>query len=334
MKNILPVFVCCCLFPWSSSADWSNFYDFKPVYDESQLRVSFYTSGPEYRRTESLQNSHQNGWAEFGTWQATEDAGVAEVRVFMVSLYGTYAFNKKNVQDLKSDVRDFLGQDRIDFGEQGVVKTNSGPIEYVFYKTSGQACVFIRKYWSDPRTASDASRATALKWVAGTSLVQALSCLPGRENLQLKDLNLLFNGITAREVYWPDSMFASSDGSLGGGTTTGRYSNLDIDISGTYVSDITSNSSSIFPKEYRKIVITFEQDGNNVIGKDSTGKFTVSGSRNGNYINFITGEMGYHKCMCNHIAGSWRIVNDGKKLEGLWDRGAGFKGTWNLTRVE
>ena len=162
MMKILLAFVCCCLISWNCSADWSTFYDFRPVYDESQLKVSFDAAHSQYRRTTSLQNKHQYGWAEFGTWQATEDAGVAEVSIFMVSLYGSYAFNKKNVKDLKSDVRDFLEQDQIDFEEQGKIKTDSGPIEYVFYQTSGQACVFIRKYWSDPRTASDASRAIGL----------------------------------------------------------------------------------------------------------------------------------------------------------------------------
>lgn len=303
--------------------------------DESKLNVSFGAESTDYQRTVSNINHSAIGWIEEGTWRARGDAGVAVVKIYLATLFDGRAYKKKSVWELQSLAVRFSGNAILDFGAQGVVKTNSGPIEYVFYRQSGRPCVFIRKYWSDPEMQGDINVYTGYSWVAGTSLIYASDCRPGGDDLQLEDLNPLLIGIKARNLYWPDSMFVSVDGTLGGGSVDSSDGpGSDVDITGTYASDITSNASDIFPNEYRKIVITLIQDGKSVIGQDSSGEFKISGTRNGNTISFLTGEMNYRKCKCNHIKGSWRIDGDGNGLEGTWDRGAGYKGKWNLTRIE
>lgn len=304
--------------------------------ENDELYVSFDAAAANYRRTVSEINRTNIGWTEYGTWMASNDTGVAVVNIYLATLYDGRAFKKKGVQELRAVARDLSGLTNLDYGAEGTIDTNSGPVEYVFYRQSGRPCVFIRKYWSDPEMQSDLIQLTGtFGWIAGTSFIYASDCRAGDNDLQLQDLNRLFNGITATNLYWPKDMFTSVDGTLGGGSLTSSDGpGSDVDISGSYVSEITSNSADIFPDEYRTIVITLKQDGNSIVGEDSTGEFKVNGSRNGNTINFITGEMAYSKCKCNFIAGQWKISFDGSKLEGSWDRGAGFKGKWNLTKIE
>ena len=114
----------------------------------------------------------------------------------------------KSVKEMRERARQFAPAGSLDFGDQGELNTNSGPVEYVFYRTVARACVFIRKYWSDPDTQGNVVN-PLFAWVAGTSVIYATYCKPGAEDLQFIEINLLFNGIKARNLYWPNNMFAS-----------------------------------------------------------------------------------------------------------------------------
>ena len=303
--------------------------------DETKLNISFSAEGADYERTVSEVNHTAIGWIENGTWRASSDVGVAEVNVYIATLYDGRAFKKEHVQDMRKLVRGFSSLGAPDFGEQGEVTTNSGPIEYVFFRRSNKACVFIRKYWSDPELAGDINQLHAtLGWVAGSSVIYASDCRPGGKDLQLNDLNRLFNGITAKNLYWPGSMFVSSDRTLGGGTVGfGEGTGSDLDITGRYVSEITNNNQSYFKKKYRNLVITLNQDGNNITGTDESGSAIIEGNRNGDTIKFV---FFYDKVSSFEVKGTWNVIADGTMV-GSWIIPGNTKnpsGNWSLTRIE
>lgn len=194
-----------------------EFGQLEPTTDDASLYISFAAEGADYQRTVSDINRSAIGWIERGTWWAYSDTGVATVNIYIATLYDGRAFKKKHVKDLPTLVRGFSSQAAPEFGWQGEVSTDSGPVDYIFFRRDARACVFIRKYWSDPDLASDIIQLTGtFHWIAGQSVIYASDCRPGSEDLQLSDLNLLFNGIEARNLYWPPSMFVSADGTMGG----------------------------------------------------------------------------------------------------------------------
>jgi len=103
-------------------------------------------------------------------------------------------------------------------------------------------------------------------------------------------------------------------------------------ITGTYVSEITSNHARYFRKKYRKLVITFKQDGNSVTASDNTYKVDIWGTRDGDIIFF---DMGTNKMNdFNGASGKWKINVDGTRLEGSWEASYNASGKWNLTRIQ
>ena len=308
---------------------------FEATTDDSKLKVSFAAAGADYQRTASNINHSAIGWIENGTWRADTDAGLAVVKIYLATLFDGRAYQKKGVLELKSRAIRFSGNAILDFGEQGIVKTNSGPIEYVFYKQSDRPCVFIRKYWSDPKLQGDINQLDgALNWAIGSSYILASDCRPGGDNLQLSDLNRLFNGITAKDLYWPSSMFKSVGGTLGGGSVRIESSDFEIDISGTYVSDITTPHRYTFEKKDYDITITIKQVGNRITATDKSNTLKITGSIEGNTVKFQIPPnriSGY-----TDKAGEWVVSPNGKTMEGFW----GYypkpnkTGRWNLTKIE
>jgi hypothetical protein len=108
-----------------------------------------------------------------------------------------------------------------------------------------------------------------------------------------------------------------------------------INLSGTYISDITSNSHWQFTKRYQKLRITFEQSGNKITGIDDRYNTKINGTIADNTIRFYV-EPG--QALGGYDAeGEWNISSDGKKLEGSWksrNSADSAAGTWTLSKVE
>ena len=115
------------------------------------------------------------------------------------------------------------------------------------------------------------------------------------------------------------------------------------DITGTWVSDITDNDNSYFRNEnLKKLVVTFEQSGKEIVGKISL--FTnayIKGTREGDTIKFIF----YSPPMSPYeIIGEWKVSADGYRLEGTWRHPEVAQGSrlifshasgkWNLTKIK
>lgn len=100
-------------------------------------------------------------------------------------------------------------------------------------------------------------------------------------------------------------------------------------VSGSYVSRITTDSPYTFQKRSsRSLVLTLEQDGNNVNGINSEYDLKVVGTREGNKITFYALPS---KIAAGEIEGEWQVSEDGRSLTGNWARG-GASGIWNLVR--
>ena len=138
---------------------------------------------------------------------------------------------------------------------------------------------------------------------------------------------------------WFNTALGSGDWNLAGyenyqkdGTTEeSAYAN----ISGTYISDITSSYSDVFPKtkKYRKIKVSFEQRGKNInVVSSSPRTIFEEITLEGDFVKFALGPN--VPCNCSYAVGKWKIINNGELLEGEWQRGGGAYGKWNLTRIE
>ena len=105
-----------------------------------------------------------------------------------------------------------------------------------------------------------------------------------------------------------------------------------IDLSGSYFSDITSNQLYVFRRtKYRKTTITLMQNGSEVTGTDPTNTLKIRGTIEGDTINFYM--LANNANGFRELKGIWKIRIDGTGLDGEWEIG-GAKGTWNLTKFE
>ena len=106
------------------------------------------------------------------------------------------------------------------------------------------------------------------------------------------------------------------------------------DVTGTYSSYITSNSTWFFGKvSYRNIVISLVQDGSIISGHEHSTKSEIfDATRNGDLIEFKfwSGEINRGST----VTGRWEVNSDGTKLEGNWSGGSNYGGIWDLTRIE
>lgn len=108
-------------------------------------------------------------------------------------------------------------------------------------------------------------------------------------------------------------------------------SSLSVDITGNYISDITSNSQWAFNKRKdQRLLITFEQTGNEITGINSRTNLKITGTRQGDIITFF---LWPSVISTTEIKGKWKVNADGTKLKGNWSYPAG-SGKWNLTKIE
>ena len=97
------------------------------------------------------------------------------------------------------------------------------------------------------------------------------------------------------------------------------------DISGTYVSEIRGGAYMNFTD--RKLLITFKQNGTDIIGTDVNQIKLITGTRKGESIKYE-----YYGGKGGLVTGVWKINSDGTRLEGTWSR-HGDGGIWNLTKI-
>ena len=110
-------------------------------------------------------------------------------------------------------------------------------------------------------------------------------------------------------------------------------------ISGTYISEITSDSQGKFfrSKSNRSLVITIKQDGNNISATDKSNFINIVGTKVGDTIEFYfiaSSRMGSGGG--NEIDGVWKVNADASRFEGKWKTSGhgGASGKWNLTKIE
>lgn len=104
-----------------------------------------------------------------------------------------------------------------------------------------------------------------------------------------------------------------------------------VDVSGTYIAEITVSGNATGAKNFMKKrnckEIILKQSGNVITGSDGSSNFKINGTREGYTINFYI-------LRGNEIDGSWWINVHNSKLEGNWNtNGGGASGKWNLIRL-
>jgi hypothetical protein len=102
-------------------------------------------------------------------------------------------------------------------------------------------------------------------------------------------------------------------------------------VTGTYVSDITTNTHWRFDKpSHRNLVVRFQQNGDSITGTSSSARLKIVATREGDNITFYTLPSDISS---DEIRGKWRVNADGSRIEGKWTHPHGG-GKWNLTRIE
>jgi len=104
-------------------------------------------------------------------------------------------------------------------------------------------------------------------------------------------------------------------------------------ISGTYISDITSNKRDFFGNTDGKLEFTLEQNGDRITAVNSTHNLKVMGTRKGNIIEF--GVVPHRMNSFQDQNGVWEINPDGINITGSWKvKNWRRFGQWNLKRIE
>ena len=107
----------------------------------------------------------------------------------------------------------------------------------------------------------------------------------------------------------------------------------EFDLSGKYLSDISTSDSWFFgKKKFRELTIVLQQNGNDISGFDTANRSKIQGILEGNVIKFSywseTATKGYE------VIGEWMINVEGNTLNGTWETSGGASGKWNLTKIE
>ena len=108
----------------------------------------------------------------------------------------------------------------------------------------------------------------------------------------------------------------------------------DTSLTGTWVSDITDNNNRYFKKKiHKKLVVTFEQSGEKIVGKvSSLPDEYIEGVREGDTIKFFFWS---HQITYYEISGEWKVSADGDEMVGSWKHPVyNSSGKWNLTRLD
>jgi hypothetical protein len=112
---------------------------------------------------------------------------------------------------------------------------------------------------------------------------------------------------------------------------------LGYDITGTWLSKITSNHSDFFnKKEQRNLKLIIDEHGNQITATDSSGKATLEAYRieGFQYKSEIKFKFSSPLISVNQLEGEWKVI-DGLTIQGSWHDPIGTaSGEWNLRKVE
>jgi hypothetical protein len=105
------------------------------------------------------------------------------------------------------------------------------------------------------------------------------------------------------------------------------------DLTGTYVSEITSGHTEYFKNSFQKLILKLKQNGNQITATDSRNKTEITGVIEDGVIGFevLPGDVtGF-----DSVHGQWLIGKDADNLEGSWMAGqTNARGQWNLRRID
>jgi hypothetical protein len=102
-------------------------------------------------------------------------------------------------------------------------------------------------------------------------------------------------------------------------------------VTGTYVSDITTNTNWVFnQKKHHSLIVRFEQNGNNIIGTSSSANLKIFATREGDNITFYTLPSDISS---DEIKGKSKVSADGSGIKGKWTH-PHEDGKWNLRKIE
>lgn len=114
--------------------------------------------------------------------------------------------------------------------------------------------------------------------------------------------------------------------------TDGSSENLS-DISGLYISEITSDHRWYFTPAHRNLLLRVMQKGSDVTAYDSTYQVKMEGRLNSNTIQFYVYPS--KPTSGNAISGQWTIDPDGYSLTGSWGAAShAADGIWNLRKLD
>lgn len=163
------------------------------------------------------------------------------------------------------------------------------------------------------------------KWLGGKRNCYQVYALEGNK-FRMKAIGKSYESIfTIRE--------GDPEGIGGEKVVTMQTVAMQINVSGTYVSDITSNRNDFFGNIDDNLIFTLEQNGDRITALNSTHNLKIGGTRKGNTIQFYVEphKMNWYRDQ----NGVWEINPDGINIEGSWKvKNWGVAGQWNLRRVE
>jgi len=131
----------------------------------------------------------------------------------------------------------------------------------------------------------------------------------------------------------PDNISPKIDSAIKNGAAETKLARTGIDLSGTYVSEITSNSQWVFREGYTKLEVKIAQNSNGDLLLSTRPKIELTANLKGDVVTFSTGAR-TEGCRCTFVDGKWQIKSDGTRLIDSWKRSGGSIGTWNLTKIE
>jgi hypothetical protein len=111
---------------------------------------------------------------------------------------------------------------------------------------------------------------------------------------------------------------------------------LGFDITGTWISEITSNHPDYFnKKEQRNLKLKIDERGNQITATDSSGEATLEAYRieGFQYPTSVKFKFSFPLLSINQLEGEWEVI-DGSTIEGSWnDPITSAFGKWNLRKM-
>ena len=104
-----------------------------------------------------------------------------------------------------------------------------------------------------------------------------------------------------------------------------------INLSGNYISEITTDHVWTFKSRYRKLKLTLKDDGENITVTNTSPSVKLYVTRKGDVLSFSINDA-TTQCGCNYVNGEWKVNASGTRFEGTWKRSGGVDGEWTLKK--